>query len=84
MHEPARPRVMALLDEIRGLGVHADVAFGSRRLKRALDLAARRGARRTVIVGEDEWGSGAATVRDMNTGEQRSVPLDGLVEELTT
>ena len=36
-----------------------------------------------VIVGEDEWGRGEATLRDMTSGEQRSVALDDLVAELT-
>jgi histidyl-tRNA synthetase len=35
-----------------------------------------------VIVGQDEWGAGEASVRDMGSGEQRRVALDGLVEEL--
>jgi histidyl-tRNA synthetase len=35
-----------------------------------------------VIVGEDEWGAGEATVRDMGSGEQRRVALDALVGEL--
>ena len=35
-----------------------------------------------VIVGEDEWGRDEATLRDMTSGEQRSVALDDLVGEL--
>ena len=33
----------------------ADAAYGSRRLKRMLELAAKRGDARVVIVGDDEW-----------------------------
>ena len=50
------------------------------RLKRTLELASRRRAATVVIVGEDEWGAGEATVRDMASGEQRRVALDDLVE----
>jgi histidyl-tRNA synthetase len=81
--EQARPRLFALLDEVRAAGVAADAVYGSRRLKRMLDLAAKRGAGRVVIVGEDEWEREVATVRDMTTGEQRTVALDLLVKELT-
>jgi histidyl-tRNA synthetase len=35
-----------------------------------------------VIVGEQEWERGQATLRDMTSGEQRSVALDDLVSEL--
>jgi histidyl-tRNA synthetase len=62
--------------------VVADAGYGSRRLKRLLDLAGKRGARTVVIVGEEEWGRGEAALRDMTTGEQQSVPLERLVEEL--
>jgi histidyl-tRNA synthetase len=48
-----------------------------------LDLAAKRGAGRVVIVGEQEWEREQATVRDMTSGEQRTVALDLLVKELT-
>ena len=44
--------------------------------------ADRSGARLTVVVGEDEWSRGAAAIRDMTTGEQVEVPLDGLVPAL--
>jgi histidyl-tRNA synthetase len=82
LHDEARPRVYALMDEARASGLRSDAAYGGRRLKRALELAARRGADQVVIVGEDEWDAGEAAVRDMNSGEQRRVALDDLVAEL--
>src|SRR3954452_11129910 len=81
--EHARPRAFALLDEARAAGVPADAAYGSRWLKRMLELASRRGAERVVIVGEDEWEREQASLRDMTSGEQRTVALDLLVKELT-
>ena len=82
LHDEARPRVYALMDAARASGLRSDAAYGGRRLKRALELAGRRGAAQVVIVGEDEWGAGEAAVRDMTTGEQRRVALDDLVSEL--
>ena len=82
LDDAARPRVHALMDEARAAGLRSDAAYGGRRLKRTLELAARRGASTVVIVGEDEWGAGEASVRDMSSGDQRRVALDGLVEEL--
>jgi histidyl-tRNA synthetase len=81
--EGAQPRLFALMDEARAAGVAADAGYGSRRLKRLLETASKRGADTVVIVGEDEWGRGEATLRDMTSGEQRSVALDDLVAELT-
>jgi histidyl-tRNA synthetase len=82
IHEPARPRLFALMEQARAVGLVADAGYGSRRLKRLLDLAAKRGARTVVIVGEEEWERGEAALRDMTTGEQESVALERLVEEL--
>ncbi len=82
--DEARPRVHAVMDDVRAAGVRCDAAYGGRRLKRALELADRRGIPTVVIVGEDEWAAGEATLRDMTTGEQRRVALDRLAEELRT
>ena len=82
--DEARPRVHAVMDDVRAAGVRCDAAYGGRRLKRALELADRRSIPTVVIVGEDEWAAGEATLRDMTTGEQRRVALDRLVEELRT
>ena len=49
---------------------------------RTKDVAASLGARRAVIVGPREHEAGAATVRDMDSGEQREVPLGELAEAL--
>ncbi len=83
IEDAARPRLYALMDAMRAAGRVCDAAYGGRRLKRALELASRRGAAVVVIVGADEWERGVATVRDMNTGEQRELPLDDLVRELS-
>jgi histidyl-tRNA synthetase len=82
LDDAARPRLYALMDAARTAGLRSDAAYGGRRLKRALEVASRRRAATVVIVGEDEWGAGEATVRDMASGEQRRVALDDLVAEL--
>jgi histidyl-tRNA synthetase len=82
LDDAARPRIHALMDDARAAGLRSDAAYGGRRLKRTLELASRRHAATVVIVGEDEWGVGEATVRDMASGEQRRVALDDLVEGL--
>ena len=78
----AAPRLHALMDEAREHGVHCEAAFGGRSLRRILEWASKRDAERVVIAGEDEWSRGEVAVRDMTSGDQRTVPLDGLLEEL--
>lgn len=70
-----------------GLAVAFDVlqmqgSGSTRPLKVQLKDADRLGARCAVIVGSDELAVGAAAVRDLATGEQRSVPFDQLADAL--
>jgi histidyl-tRNA synthetase len=44
--------------------------------------ADKLGAVAAVILGDDELARGAATVRDMKSGEQAEVPLTSLREHL--
>jgi len=62
-----------------GGGRYDGLAFGERGLKSQLREAGKRGARRVVILGEDELARGIAAVRDMQAGEQIDVPLVELV-----
>jgi histidyl-tRNA synthetase len=57
--------------------VHAD-----RSLKAQMRAANASGARRVVILGEEEMRREAAVVKDMGTGAQEGVPVGNLVEYL--
>jgi histidyl-tRNA synthetase len=52
-------------------------------MKKRLERANKANARFAVILGQDEAARGAATVRDLDTGEQSEVALTGLVEHLS-
>jgi histidyl-tRNA synthetase len=63
----------------REAGLRASVYLGSSgKLGRQLRWASDSGARWAVIYGEQEHEAGAATVRDMRTGEQVQVPVADL------
>jgi histidyl-tRNA synthetase len=64
-----------------GLEVRNEVT--GRSLRAGLKWAAKVGARAVVILGPDELAVGEATVRDMDSGEQRRVELERVAEELT-
>ena len=78
----AKREALRLVDALRQGGVGTWIAFGERGLRSQLREAGKRAARYVVILGEDELATGAATVRDMQAGEQTSVELAGLVEWL--
>jgi len=63
-------------------GVRAELDFSGKSLKSQMKQANRLEARYVLIVGDDELKKGAAVLRDMETKDQVSVPLDGLVKAI--
>jgi histidyl-tRNA synthetase len=52
-------------------------------LKNQLGQAGSLDALYAVIIGEDELKSGMAIIKEMESGEQKKVPLDWVVEFIT-
>jgi histidyl-tRNA synthetase len=73
-----RQRALALVGELRHAGLSAEVDLAGRGLKGQLKHADRIGSRSVVILEAD----GSAQLRDMESGEQRSIELERVVEEL--
>jgi histidyl-tRNA synthetase len=73
-----RREALRLVNELRREDIGAWIAFGQRGLRSQLREADKRGVRYTVILGQDELTTGAATVRDMQMGEQSKVELADL------
>jgi len=80
--QQAQNAAVGLLGRLRRAGVRADMHHGDRGLRAQLRQADKRNYARAVLLGEDELRSGAATVRDLVTGEQVEIPLDELAIKL--
>ena len=78
----ARPAAFALATRLRRAGIGADLDVAGRSMKGQMKDAARSGARWAVILGPQELDAGAATVRDLTSGDQEQVPLDDLERRL--
>ncbi|HEY3146964.1 MAG TPA: histidine--tRNA ligase [Dongiaceae bacterium] len=79
--EEAERQALILANRIRAAGLSADLGYSgnmSKRMKRANKVNARV----AVILGEDELAKNVAAVRDLDSGEQREVALDTLIESL--
>ena len=63
-------------------GIYAEMDLSDKSLKSQMKRADRLGAKQVLIVGDKELDEGAAILRNMETKEQESVPLDNLVENL--
>lgn len=60
---------------LRGQGRSVDLVLETKKFKWAFKHAARCGAKQLVIVGPDDVAQGTARVKDLETGEQRDVPV---------
>jgi histidyl-tRNA synthetase len=78
-----RVALLPLLESLRAAGLRCESNLGGRSMKSMMRHAASLGARRAVIVGPREHEEGVATVRDMESGEQRTVALADLVTDLS-
>jgi histidyl-tRNA synthetase len=78
----ARRRLVMLAAELRRAGVRVDLAYGGRGLKGAMKAADRSGARYALVLGKRDLDAGTVGVKDMASGEQLSVPLADVVDEL--
>jgi histidyl-tRNA synthetase len=79
MGEAALRHCTLLAHSLRKSGLCVEVAFEGK-LKRAMELANKLGAKFTLIVGDDEIAGGTYALKDMATGEQKSVSRVELFE----
>ena len=73
----ARERALALANELRAAGIAADLDLAERSQKGQMKQADRDGAAHAVLLSDD-----GAELRDMESGAQRAIELDRIIEEL--
>jgi histidyl-tRNA synthetase len=71
------PVVLEVVARLRKAGVATDFDPMRRTMSRQLKEAARRRARRALIVGPKELARGQIVERDLSTGAQKEIPRDG-------
>ncbi|MEM0965764.1 MAG: histidine--tRNA ligase [Verrucomicrobiota bacterium] len=74
----ARPKALQVAQLIRQSGVSTSYLFREAGFKKQFKEANRCGAKVVVSVGEREVESGLFPVKELSTGEQESIPLEGL------
>lgn len=73
---------LGLLRALRDAGVAAEIYPEAAKMKKQMEHANRRAIPFVAIVGSDELARREVTLKDMRSGEQRSVPFDELVGAL--
>ncbi len=79
--EAALRHAGSLARDLRRAGVSAEVST-SPKLKRAMELANKSGARFTLILGDDEIAAGVYSLKEMASGEQHRVTPTELLQKL--
>jgi histidyl-tRNA synthetase len=77
-----RKAAIEITQGLREAGVKTDIELTGRKLRKALDYAGRLGIPYVVLVGKKDIEAGRITLRDMETGEQKSIERERAVEEI--
>jgi histidyl-tRNA synthetase len=80
--EKAEDMVFKWINELRRSGIRVEAEYGLKGLKTQMRRADRLGAKRTLIIGDDELAAGRGILRDMETKEQMEVKLNNPAELL--
>ena len=83
MGEEPKKYALKLMHDLRDKGVYVQIDVMERNFKNQFKLANRLGAKKTVIIGENELASGKLQIKDMESGDQKEVSMDNVIEELT-
>ena len=77
--DAARAMMTKLVNQLRGAGISADMAYGGRGLKGAMKGANRAGAKFALVLGDQELESGTVAIKNLEDGSQESIALDQVV-----
>ena len=77
-----RPAVFTATLALRRAGIRTEADYQGRSLKAQFKQADKHGAVLCVVLGPEEVEAGTATIRDMKTHEQVSVPAAELAERV--
>ena len=81
-NEAAKKEAWNLLAQLRAAGISADMDLANRSMKAQFKIADREAAKFSLILGEDELAKKQATLKNLSTGEQSSVPLTEVTQRL--
>jgi len=74
-------RAQSILAELRASGIAADMGYRGN-MKKRMSRANDSRASFAIILGDDELARGEAQLKSLGSGEQRAVPLSGLVQAI--
>ena len=82
MGDEAKAAGLKLMRELRQNGLAVQMDIMGRNIKNQFKYANRIHASKTVVIGQDELENDSFTIKNMETSEQATVPMESLAEEL--
>ena len=82
MGEDDMNEAIAVAAKVRGAGIPADVYYQQKGMKQKMKYAAKLGIPYAAIIGESERASASVMLKNMETGEQESVPVSELANRI--
>lgn len=71
-------------EKLRGAGFNVETWLETTtKLEKQLKYADKKGIPNVIIIGEEEVGNNTITIKDMNSGEQETKPLEDFLKELS-
>jgi len=80
--EQAKLKLAVLAARLRAAGVRVDLSYGDRGVKGAMRAADRSGASIALVAGDRDIEAGTIGVKNLATGEQIDIPVDGVLAEV--
>ncbi len=77
MGEKATVKAAQIASDLRGEGMHAQFDVVGRSVKAQMKFANKIGAEYTVVLGDSELEEGKAKLKNMQTGEETEIALEG-------
>ena len=82
--DKAKLKSFSILKDLRDNHIAADKDHLDRSLKAQFKYSNKINARYTIVIGDDELDKDEATLKNMETGDQKLIKISELVEELRT
>jgi histidyl-tRNA synthetase len=79
---PAPVHYFQYTEAMRNKGIRTEMYPDAVKMKKQLQYADNNHIPFVILIGENEWAEGKATIKDMRTGSQETFHLDRLVEHL--
>ena len=70
------------LKKLRSMGIPCEIYPDNAKMKKQMEYANRRAIPYVIIIGSDERASGQVSLKNMVSGEQKTIPTDALPEYL--